>query len=119
MKNNPLKYVTAAAVALTPVVTFAAGKTLSDLIIKITGYLNQALVLLMGLAVVVFVWYIFQYFIKPDDDRKNAGNYVMYSLIGFFIILSFWGLVNILRNTFDLDSQSPSYSSIQNLFPSQ
>ena len=55
---------------------------------------------MMGFAVVLFTWFVIQYYIKPNEDRKNAGQYVMYSIIGFFVILSMWGLVNILSNTF-------------------
>jgi hypothetical protein len=85
----------------------------------IIGYFNQALALLMGVALIIFVWYVIQYFIKPNEDRKNASSYVMWSLIGFFVILSFWGLVNILQNTFGLQNErnAPSWSNISNLFP--
>lgn len=103
-----------------PAVTLAAGKDLSYIIQVIIGYLNQALVLLIGLAVVIFVYYVIQYFIKPNEDRTNAGQYVMYSLIGFFVILSFWGLVNILQNTFGLQNESnqpASWTSFKNIFP--
>lgn len=94
--------------------------TLSDLIYLIIGYLNLALLLLMAFAVVVFVIFVIRYFVIANDDHKQAGQYVMYSVIGFFVILSFWGLVNILQNTFGLrneNAQPASWSSIQSLFP--
>ncbi len=94
--------------------------TLCTLIERVIGYLDQALFLLIGLSVVVFVYYIFKYFIQPNEDRKQAGMYVMYSVIGFFVILSMWGLVNILQNTFGLGNVGYSHSSwtdIQNIFP--
>lgn len=94
--------------------------TLCSLIDSIIGYLNQILFLLIGLAVVVFVWYVFKYFIQPNEDRKQAGMYVMYSVIGFFVILSMWGLVNILQNTFGLGNAGAapaSWSNIQSIFP--
>jgi uncharacterized membrane protein YuzA (DUF378 family) len=94
--------------------------TLCSVIDKVVGYLNQILFLLIGLAVVVFVYYVFKYFIQPNEDRKQAGQYVMYSVIGFFVILSMWGLVNILQNTFGLGNSgygATSWSQIQNIFP--
>jgi hypothetical protein len=39
--------------------------------------------------------------------KKEAGLYVMWSVIGFFVMLSFWGLVNILMNSFKLDNNLP------------
>src|SRR3989338_8395997 len=121
-KKFPL-YLSAFILVIFPFVTQAqvcSQKNLACVINTIIKYLNQVLVLMIGLAVVIFVWYIIQYFIKPNEDRKNAGMYVMYSLIGFFVILSFWGLVNILQNTFGLkneNNQPASWTSFRGLFP--
>jgi hypothetical protein len=44
----------------------------------------------------------------------------MYAVIGFFVVLSFWGIVNIVQNTFGLGNNyyAPrSWSSFGNLFP--
>jgi len=104
-----------------PFFAFATTSTLKDLIKLLAGYMNSALALLMGFAVLVFVYYIIKYFIIASDsstDRTEAGKYVMYSILGFFIILSMWGLVNILSNTFDLGQNTPgSWTSLKNLFP--
>lgn len=129
-KYQPLAFVLSSILVITPVLVYAqvgnrgncpgTGNTLCTLINTIIGYLNQILFLMIGVAIVIFVWYIIQYFIKPDADRKEAGKYVMYSLIGFFVILSFWGLVNILQNTFGLKNESnqpASWTSFKGLFP--
>ena len=91
--------------------------TLCTLISKIIGYLNQFLFLLIALAVVTFAYYVFKYFIKPNENRDEAAKYVMYSIIGFFVILSVWGLVNILQNTFGLSNTPTSMNQISNIFP--
>jgi hypothetical protein len=94
--------------------------TLCTVINRVIGYLNQALFLLIGLAIVVFVWNVFKYFIKADADRTEAGKYVLYSVVGFFVILSVWGLVNILQNTFGLGNSGFAHSSwtdVSNIFP--
>lgn len=107
-----------------PLVAFGATQqTLSTFIGLLSGYLSQILLLIMGLAVLMFVWYVVKYFIMPNEgseSRKEAGLYVLYSVIGFFVILSFWGLVNILQNTFNLDNTSntpSSWASFGNIFP--
>jgi hypothetical protein len=92
--------------------------TLCSLINRVIGYLNQILFLLIGLSIVTFVYFVFKYFIKPNENHDEAGKYVMYSVIGFFVILSMWGLVNILQNTFGFDNTSASsWSQISNIFP--
>lgn len=112
----------AGVLTFSPIVAFADINTprdLSDLIGLIMDYLNMALGLLMGVAVVLFVFYVVKYFILPNEDRKQAGNYVLYSVIGFFVILSFWGLVNIVQGTFGLrGSTGPgTWNQIENIFP--
>jgi hypothetical protein len=97
--------------ALMPIIVFAQQKDLAYIVQLVVKYFNVAIYLIMGLAVVMFVWNIFKYFIKGGDDigaKKEAGQYVLWSVVGFFVILSFWGMVNILTNTFKLDSQQPS-----------
>jgi hypothetical protein len=114
-------YILSSLLLFTPVVSFAATqKTLKTIIAQLTSYLNDILLLLMGVAIVLFVFYVIKYFFRPDADRKEAGLYVMYAVIGFFIILSFWGIVNILQNTFGLQNSNnrpQSWQEFGNLFP--
>jgi hypothetical protein len=118
VKKN--KYIISILILGFPLVAFAAGKTLHDLVSSLAMYLNDALALLMGLSVLLFVWYIIKYFIQPSPDTKRteAAQYVMWSFIGFFVIFSIWGIVNILISTFDLGTVSPrSWIDIDRLFP--
>jgi len=90
---------------LMPVITFAV-RTLADLIDLFIYYLGYAIPLIMSLAIVVFIWGIYQHFFKADADKKEAGNFILYGVLGFFLMLSFWGLVNILINTFGLQTNN-------------
>ncbi len=101
MKKTILKF-GLLGITFLPIVTFAETKTLRDLVSLVVQYLTIGIYLIISLAVVTFVWNIYKYFFMPEADRKEAGKYVMYSLIGFFIILSFWGLVYILSNSLKL-----------------
>ncbi|MFA6459557.1 MAG: pilin [Candidatus Paceibacterota bacterium] len=118
MKNQH-KTILALAAILTPLSTNAAQVTLKTLMALVADYLNTALELLMGLAVLFFVWYVIKYFIRSGDskERTEASQYVLWSIIGFFVILSFWGLVNILSSTFNLNTNAPSMNNINSLFP--
>lgn len=117
-----ITYAIGLTATLIPSLAFAAtNKTLRDIIAQLTDYLNEILFLLMGVAIVMFTFYVIKYFIRPDAERKEAGAYVMYAVIGFFVILSFWGIVNILQNTFGLQNEAnrpASWASFNNLFPS-
>ena len=117
--SSKIGLVTAVSV-LAPLLAFAKGPTLFNIVTLVISYLNVALVLFMGVAVVIFVYHVIKYFILPNENRYEAGSYVLYSVIGFFVILSFWGLVNILQNTFGLQNENykpSSWESFSNLFP--
>lgn len=106
---------------LSPMIAYAAtNQDLKSIIATVADYLDLILKLLMGFAVLAFVWFVIRYFIMQADseNRAAAAQYVMWSLIGFFVILSLWGLVNILLTTFSLNDTNPSsLTNIQTLFP--
>jgi hypothetical protein len=115
MKKTIIKLVVAGI--LLPSISFAATnkptkvENLSDLVNLAIAYFGDAVIIILGLAVVMFVYNVFKYFIAGGDDvgaKKEAGLYVMYSIIGFFVILSMWGLVYILTNTFKLTNTQPT-----------
>lgn len=112
---------TAGLLAL-PITAFASDtlNDLNDVADASIYYINLALYVLMAVAVLVFVWYVIKYFILSADaaNRKEAGMYVLYSILGFFVVLSIWGLVNIFKGTFRFSNdRAPRSNEIQNLFP--
>jgi hypothetical protein len=96
--------------SIIPHTASADNRTLADIVREVVSYFDLAVYVIMSLAVMIFVWNVFSYFILKGDnptEKAEAGKYVMYSVVGFFIILSLWGLVNIATNTFDLDNRAP------------
>ncbi len=68
---------------------------------------NVAVPLVFALAFIVFIWGIFQYFIQGghDEEKREAGKQLMlWGLIGFFVMVSVWGLVHILVGTFGFNN---------------
>ena len=114
-----IKYLISGSITFAPALAFAEStSTLKTLIGTLAGYLDLALELIMGFAVLMFVYYVVKYFIKPNEKHDEAASYVMWSLIGFFVILSLWGLVNILIGTFNLGTTSPgTWTNLKSLFP--
>ena len=72
----------------------------------IIDVINGILVpVLMAIAFIVFLWGVFKYFIfgaSSDTERATGRQFVLWGVIGFVIILSLWGLVNIVLQTFRL-----------------
>ena len=81
--------------------------TIAELLGKLTNILNQIVPILIGLAVFVILWGIFTYITKAGEEEKRAEakKFILYGIIGVFIMLSLWGLVGILVNTFSISQQ--------------
>ena len=83
----------------------------NDLIRRISSIGDVAVYILIALAIVYIVYATVQYFIKGnsgDESRREAGLQIMWGIIGLAIIVSIWGLVNILLNTFSTKNNVPT-----------
>ena len=86
----------------------------------ITGTIDHVLVpLVFAVAFLVFIYGVFQAFFSVGSDseekRKEGRKFIMYGIIGFFVMMSIWGIVNILLGTFGFSKQArpslPSFGS--------
>ena len=91
------------AIFAVPLVSLAAINNVSDLGSFVINTINNVLVpVLFAVAFVVFLWGAFYTFIvgANDEEVKTKGkNLMLWGLIGFFVMVSIWGLVNILTGT--------------------
>ncbi|MDP2665425.1 MAG: hypothetical protein Q8P23_02105 [bacterium] len=93
---------TLAALAL-PLVSLAAVNNLSDAGSFVINTINNVLVpVLFAVAFIVFLWGAFDTFIlgaNSEEVKEKGKNLMLWGLIGFFVMVSVWGLVNILTGT--------------------
>ncbi len=86
-----------------PLVSFAAISNVSDVGNFIINTINGVLVpVLFAVAFIVFVWGAFNTFIlgaTSEDVKEHGKSLMLWGLIGFFVMISVWGLVNILTST--------------------
>ena len=68
---------------------------------------------LITLATVAFIWGIIQYFLNPDNEekRKKGKEFLVWGLIGLFVMISVWGLVGVLSDTFGIKVLIPQLSN--------
>ncbi|OGZ04099.1 MAG: hypothetical protein A2648_02980 [Candidatus Lloydbacteria bacterium RIFCSPHIGHO2_01_FULL_41_20] len=98
---------------LTPIIVFAARyNNVSDLFEFFTNLINTAIIpVLVGLALVYFLWGA-GLFIKNADDtskRSEGRMFMLYGVIGLFVIIAIWGLVQVLLGTFGIPLVSPRF----------
>lgn len=95
-----------------PLIAAAQVNSIFSAATVITQIINGVLVpLVFAASFLVFIWGVFQWFIAGAEDqekRKDAGKKMLYGVIGFFIMVSVWGLVNILLGTFNLNQNVPN-----------
>jgi hypothetical protein len=100
-----------------PVLTFGAtaqktgssGITDADsLIAKANKILDAIIPIFIAFAVVYLIYAIVRFVIATDEEGRAKGkSMVGWGILGLFLILSIWGLVNILVNTLDLSNDVP------------
>jgi len=104
MKKNTIKLITVflGVLFLTPL--FAnAQLVFADIVNIILGnIIDPLVVLLVALALVFFMWGVAKYILHAGDENKRAEGIKMmtYGIIGLFVIVSVWGLIRILQDTF-------------------
>lgn len=77
--------------------------TIQGILCKIGDILNTIVPILVVLGVVYFVWGVVQYVMASEEEAKKVGRERMiYGIIGLVVIVSMWGLVGIITNTFQL-----------------
>lgn len=99
------------AVFALPLISFAAAvNNLSDVGSFIINTINNVIVpVLFAVAFIVFLWGAFKTFIlgaNSEDVKKEGKNLMLWGLIGFFVMVSVWGLVNILTGTVGFGNNS-------------
>jgi len=74
----------------------------------IGGILRPIVPLLIGLGVVVFIYGVLILMFSEGGEKKEEGKqYMLWGIIGIFVMVSVWGLVNILSGSFQLNNTPP------------
>lgn len=85
----------------------AAVTTFKQLIneVLIGSILRPIVPFLIGLAVVIFIYGVLTTMLSEGGEKKEDGKqYMMWGIVGIFVMVSVWGLVGILSSTFSLDN---------------
>ncbi len=69
---------------------------------------NAIIPIVISVGIIYLVIYIVKFFIiEPGEERTAALYHVLWAVLGLFLVLSIWGLVNILRNSFQTNRNVP------------
>ncbi len=107
--------VLATAGSLLPLVAFAQFGEISTFFGKISSFINGTLIpLVFGISLLVFIWGVFKYMILGGGDsgsREEGKQLMIWAIIGFVVMVSVFGIVNMIANGFGFSGQE----EIQNI----
>ena len=92
--------------AITPVMALAAD---ADSVLDTFGsIIGTATPIVVALALLFFFWGLAMYIMNSgDEEKKGEGrNIMLWGIIALFVMVSVWGLVNLLANTFEVNDGS-------------
>lgn len=117
LPNIMKKLLASISLSVLPVVAFAAEGDVYTILGTLQGIVNAIIPFIIGLAVLVFIYGVFNFVTSAGDEEARAGakQLIIWGVIGIFVMVSVWGLVNILVQTFGI-SDTPA-SAVQNPFP--
>ncbi|MBI4086525.1 hypothetical protein HY416_00895 [Candidatus Kaiserbacteria bacterium] len=97
----------AVAATLTPATAFAATSSIQQLLKDSMLFVNKTLLpLLFALAFLFFLVNVVRYFIAHGADekgREQAKRLAVWGIIAFVLMVSIWGIVNLLVSGFGID----------------
>lgn len=106
-----MKKIIASLVLFVPMI--ASAEVLVDVnsvVRKANSLGNLFIQLLISFAVIWIIFNVVRFLIVGADNeekRTSARQAILWGVVGLFVILSIWGLVRILQNTFQTDVSGP------------
>lgn len=108
-----MKKIIAGIIAFAPSLALAQTAPITDvngLTAKLTSLGNTLIGVLIAFAVIWIIFNVVRFIMKADspEDRKPIQGAILWGIVGLFVILSIWGLVRILTNTFRTSNETPT-----------
>jgi hypothetical protein len=93
-------YTLALVAIVLPGVAFGQFGEVNDFLDDVSSFINSTLIpLVFALALLLFIWGIFQYFILggADEEKREDGKKLMlWAIVGFVVMVSIFGIVNLV-----------------------
>lgn len=88
---------------------------LADVLARIAGLINLATPIVVALALLYFFWGLATYILSASDEekKKEGKNIMIWGILALFVMVSVWGIVNVIRDTFNLNNNSINVPGIQ------
>jgi uncharacterized membrane protein HdeD (DUF308 family) len=76
--------------------------------------INPLILLLFALALVYFLWGVFEFLLNADNEEKRSAgkSHMLYGIIGLTIMIGVWTILSIIMNTFNITGINPQQGTV-------
>lgn len=87
----------------------ASAQSITSVTTLVSSLINYSIGILVGVAIIAFFVGLIRYLFtaKADETRKGAAKLMIYGVIAIAVMLSVYGLVRLLQNTFGVGNATP------------
>lgn len=93
-------YTLAFGILIIPSIALGQFGVIDDFLGDVSAFINSTLIpLVFALALLMFIWGMFKFLIlggSEEESRKEGKNLMLWSVIGFVVMVSIFGIVNLL-----------------------
>lgn len=88
-----------------PLLALGAGTTIKNILDTLVDYLGYIVPALITIAVIYFIWGVITFMTSSDEEAKKMGrSKIINGLIGLFVIVAFWGIIGVVKNSFGIQN---------------
>lgn len=87
----------------------ALGETLGHTLSVISEIINGLIPIVLAITVLIFFWGLAMYLLDAGNaEKKSQGiNIMVMGTVALFVMVSIWGIIGILQQTFKVESGKP------------
>ncbi len=82
-----------------PMLTHAQTQTVTGFLMKVRGWLDLLVPMLITLGIVAFFWGLAMYLFSDGEDKAKGLQRMMMGILAVFVMASLGGIIGILQNT--------------------
>lgn len=91
----------------------ASAQSLQGALTTIGNLANNLVAFLIVIAIIVFFFGLIKYLGGGTEMKAKGLQIMLYGIIALFVMVSVWGLVRLLQNTFGITNNAPIPPPIQ------
>lgn len=84
----------------------ASAADLMSTLVLVNRFLNGLIGVIITIAIIVFFWGLVRYLTDVGEKKHDGLIIMMYGLIAIFVMVSIWGIIHLLQNTFGIGGQN-------------